>query len=269
MMECYLGICCFLFGLVIGSFLNVIICRIPKNLSIIHPGSSCPSCGRSIRAWENIPLISYFLIVKGHCAGCGEKISIQYPIVELLTAIVFTSVAMRYGLSFEMFVYLAFSSVLIALSVIDLQTQLLPNVIVLPGLLIACMLALGTLYPGFQEYWRITPVDAFYGMVTGGLPLFLIAWIYLKCTGREGMGGGDIKLMLFVGALLGPVDAFLTLFLGSLTGSLIGIVYLRLTGARRFTRIPFGPFLSLGAWVAMMWGEQMIHLYLSELGLSR
>jgi leader peptidase (prepilin peptidase) / N-methyltransferase len=268
-MEYYLGICCFVFGLVIGSFLNVIIYRIPKKLSIIHPGSSCPLCGRPIRAWENIPLISYFFILKGRCAGCGKRISIQYPGVELFTALVFSAVAVRYGFSFEMFVYLAFSAVLIALSVIDLQTQLLPNTMVLPGLLIACLLALGTLYPGFQNYWRITPVDAFYGMVTGGLPLFLIAWIYLRCTGREGMGGGDIKLMLFVGALLGPGDAFLTLFLGSLTGSLIGIVYLRLSSARRYTRIPFGPFLSLGAWVAMMWGEQMFQLYLSVMGLSQ
>ncbi len=268
-MELYLGICSFLLGLAIGSFLNVVIYRSPRKLSIVYPPSSCPSCGRPIRAWENIPLISYFLILRGRCAGCGNKISIQYPIVELFTAIVFTAVAMRFGLTVEMFVYLAFSSTLIALSVIDLQTQLLPDNIVLPGLFVACILALATLFPVFRPFWPISPVDAFYGMSVGGLPLFLIGWFYLKFLGKEGMGGGDVKLMFFVGALLGPAKTFLTMFIGSSLGALIGLFYLWFSGGDRETRIPFGPFLSLGAWISMMWGKDMFQLYLDALGLPK
>ena len=268
-MDLYLSICCFLIGLAIGSFLNVVIYRCPRKLSIIHPPSSCPSCGQPIRAWENIPLISYYLILKGRCAGCQQKISIQYPIVELFTAIIFTLVGIRFGLTVEMFVYLAFSSALIALSVIDIQTQLLPNNIVLPGLILACILALATLFPGFNTYWPISPVNAFFGILVGGLPLLLIAWAYLKWTGKEGMGGGDIKLMFFVGALLGPGKTFLTLFIGSTLGALIGIFYLWFSGGNRQTRIPFGPFLSLGAWISMMWGNNMFQLYIEALGLPK
>jgi leader peptidase (prepilin peptidase) / N-methyltransferase len=258
---------CFLFGLALGSFLNVVIYRVPRDLSIVRPGSSCPTCGRMIRAWENIPVISYVLILKGRCAGCSNRISLQYPVVEIVTGLLFAAVALRYGPSFKMIVYLVYTAMLIALSVIDIQTKLLPNAIVLPGLLGACLLALGTLYPPFEAYWSISPVDAFLGMLVGGMPLFFLAWGYLKLTGREGMGGGDIKLMFFTGALLGPMNAFLTLFIGSLTGSVIGITYMKLRNTERHVQIPFGPFLSLGAWIAMMWGNDMIQWYLVYMGL--
>ncbi|MCD4654000.1 A24 family peptidase, partial [bacterium] len=150
----------------------------------------------------------------------------------------------------------------IALSVIDLQTRLLPDTMVLPGLLVACLLALATFHPHFETFWHTSTQDAFFGMAAGGLPLLLLALGYLKLTGREGMGGGDVKLMFFVGALLGPGKAFLTLFIGSLTGAVIGAVFLRLGNKDRNTQIPFGPFLSLGAWIAMMWGDAMIRSYL-------
>lgn len=267
MMLYVLAGCCFVFGLVLGSFLNVVIYRVPRDLSIVTPPSACPKCSRPIRAWENIPLISYFLILRGRCAGCGTRISIQYPLVEFVTGALFAVVALRFGLSFETIVYLIYTAMLIALSVIDLQTKLLPNVIVLPGLLGACLLSFGTLYPPFQQYWSITPADAFLGIVVGGVPLLLLSWGYLKLTGREGMGGGDIKLMFFTGALLGPVNAFLTLFIGSLTGSVIGITYMKMKKAERHVQIPFGPFLSFGAWIAMMFGHDMIQWYLAYMGL--
>jgi leader peptidase (prepilin peptidase) / N-methyltransferase len=267
-MAIYVVVCSFCFGLVIGSFLNVVIYRVPRELSIVNPPSSCPLCHRPIRAWENIPLFSYLIVLKGKCAGCGERISLQYPLIELFTGLVFATVAWRFGFSFQMIVYLIFSAMLIALSVIDLKTYLLPDSIVLPGLIAACALAVATLYKPFQIFWPVSPTEAFWGMVAGGIPLLVLAWVYQKLTKREGMGGGDIKLMFFVGALLGPWNAFLTIFIGSLTGSIIGVLYLRLSSMQRHTQIPFGPFLSLGAWITMMWGHELIRGYLQFLGLS-
>ncbi|MBN1879494.1 prepilin peptidase [bacterium] len=264
----YLDCCSFFFGLAIGSFLNVIIYRVPRNLSIVHPPSACPICERRIRPWENIPIFSYCILLRGRCAGCGNRIPIRYPLVELTTGIVFTMVAHRFGYSFETLVFLAFSAVLIALSVIDLQTKLLPDVIILPALLASCVLSSATLFPAFQPFWSIKPMTAFLGMASGGIPLLILAWVYMRITGREGMGGGDIKLMFLVGALLGPKGVILTLFIGSLTGSVVGVLYLRLCRQARHTQIPFGPFLSLGAWIAMMWGNTIVSFYLKTSGLA-
>lgn len=264
----YLACCSFIFGLAIGSFLNVVIYRVPRNLSIVRPPSSCPDCGRMIRPWENIPLISYFLLLRGRCAGCGKRISMRYPLIELFTGILFASVALRYGLSLQTLVFCAVSAVLLALSVIDLQTKLLPDCIVLPSLIGACILAVATLYEPIEQLWPVQPTDAFFGMAAGGLPLLAVAWIYMQLTGRDGMGGGDIKLMFFIGALLGPAAVLLTLFIGSLSGSIIGLVYLRLQGRERHTQIPFGPFLAAGAWISLMWGDSIVSAYLQSAGLS-
>lgn len=259
----YFVTCCFLFGLAVGSFLNVVIYRVPRELSIVSPPSSCPNCNRAIKPWENIPLLSYFLLLRGKCAGCGLKISLQYPCVELFTGVVFAAVAWRFGLTFETFVYIAYSGALIALSVIDLQTRLLPDTIVLPGLIISCLLALATFHPYVHSLWPVTALDSFLGMAAGGLPLVLLSWGYFRLTGREGMGGGDVKLMFFTGALLGPGKAFLTLFIGSFTGAIIGSMFLHFASRGRHTQIPFGPFLATGAWIALMWGQEIISGYLA------
>ncbi|MBN1297988.1 prepilin peptidase [bacterium] len=262
MWSIYIIGCCFLFGLVIGSFLNVVIYRIPRDLSIIRPPSSCPTCHRLIKPWENIPILSYVFILRGHCAGCGSPISLQYPVVEAFTGILFALVGWRFGGSFQTLVFIAFTAILIVLSVIDLQTRLLPDVIVLPGLLTACLLAVMTLHPKGAACWSTTVSKAFFGMAAGGLPLLLLAWGYLKLTGREGMGGGDIKLMFFIGALLGPGKVLLTLFIGSLVGAVAGSIALKLAHGDRHTQIPFGPFLSGAAWISMMWGDGIIRSYL-------
>ena len=268
MFTVFFSISAGIFGLAVGSFLNVVIYRVPRGQSIVHPPSACPACGRSIRPWENIPIISY-LVLRGRCAGCRASISIQYPMVELTTGLLFAAVALQYGPTFETLIYCVFSAMLTALSVIDLQTKLLPDSIVLPGLIGACILAVARLHPQMGAYWDIGPLQAFLGMAAGGLPLLLLAWGYERLTGREGMGGGDIKLMFFVGALLGPGRALLTLFIGSFSGAVIGSIILRMGNLSRNTQIPFGPFLSAAAWISMMWGDRIIRGYLmiSDIGI--
>lgn len=258
----------FILGLTVGSFLNVVIYRVPRDMSIVHPGSSCPRCHRPIKPWENIPVLS-FLFLRGKCAGCGASISMQYPLVELGNGLLFAAVTFQFGMSLETVVFCAFSAMLFALSIIDLQTKLLPDSIVLPGLIGACLLSILSLHSGISPYWNVSPLQAFTGMAAGGLPLLILAWSYEKITGREGMGGGDIKLMFFIGALLGPGAALLTLFLGSLSGAVIGTLVLRLGNRDRHTQIPFGPFLSGAAWISMMWGDRIIRGYLmySDIGL--
>ncbi|MBN1355478.1 prepilin peptidase [bacterium] len=251
----------FVLGLAIGSFLNVVICRVPENRSIIRPSSHCPSCRHQLKAWENIPLLSY-AVLRGKCHGCGTRISLQYPLVELATGLMFAAVACRYGFTFSTMVYSVFTAFLIALSVIDYHTKLLPDAITLPGVLFAVFISILSLHPFLRPHWDVHPWRAFLGVVAGAGPLLLIAWVYLRITGREGMGMGDIKLMIFAGALLGPGKAVLSLFLGALTGTLVGIPVSLVKGGTRHTEIPFGPFLSLGAWISAMWGGDLVAWYL-------
>ncbi|MBN1552050.1 prepilin peptidase [bacterium] len=261
-------------GLAVGSFLNVLIYRIPAGKSIVFPGSHCPNCSHAIRYWENIPVLSY-VFLKGRCHQCGTKISLQYPFVELLTGVLFGYISLHYISVFESWdmrifnivIYCLFTAVLLALSVIDYHTKLLPDVITLPSALAAGGLSLASLHPWVSAYWAVTPYKAFLGILTGAGPLIIIAWGYLKMTGREGMGMGDIKLMIFVGALLGPLKAGLTIFLGALIGTIVGVPASIAKGRGRHFEIPFGPFLSLGAWIAALWGTNIINWYLEMVGL--
>ncbi len=257
----------FILGLMIGSFLNVVIYRVPRHESIVHPPSHCPGCGRPIRAYQNIPILSW-LLLKGRCASCAQPISIQYPLVELITGCLFFAVFLRYGLSFKTAVYLPFTAVLIALSVIDFQTKLLPDVMTLPTAIIASVLSLLTLHPAVHAVWEITPLRATLGILFGAGPLALVAWIYYLMTRREGLGIGDIKLMIATGALLGPAPAFLTIFIGAVTGTVISLPLLFSRSENRYRQIPFGPFLSIGAWIAAMWAEPLIRGYLRLAGIE-
>ena len=256
----------FLFGLALGSFLNVVIYRVPRHESIVFPASHCPKCNRNLKPWENIPVLSY-LFLRGKCYGCKAHISIQYPLVELLTGLTFLIVVLQFGFSFKSIVYIVFTAILIILSVIDFHTKLLPDVFTFPGAAAAFLLSLATLHPMVAKIWSISPFQSFMGALAGAGPLALIAWLYFRFAKREGLGCGDIKLMIFVGALLGPAKAALALFLGAFTGTLVGIPSSLAKGGGRYTEIPFGPFLSLAAWIAAIWGDSIIRWYMQFSGI--
>ncbi len=253
-------------GFVLGSFFNVLIWRMPRAESIIHPSSQCPSCGRRIRAHENIPLLSYALL-RGKCAGCGVRISPRYPLVELATGIatiVLWLTVLRPALARQMplaeliplCVQTATLLLLIPISLIDLDHMIIPDGFTLPGLLLAFGLSW---LPG-----GITPIGSLIGLFTAGgiLLLFGKAGELLFRKG-EGMGGGDIKLMAWVGALWGWQTALLAIFLASFVGAFVGILLVAVRSLARDHRIPFGPFLAVGIWAAVLAGEPLVEWYLS------
>lgn len=241
-----------LLGLLIGSFLNVVIYRVPRGESIVSPGSHCPTCGHALRAWELIPVVS-FLIQKGQCRSCQARISWRYPAVELLTGTLFFLTA---SLSFDsemhparLLLNLSFVAVLIALSFIDLDTFRLPDVLTLPLLGLGLLGAF--LVPGHPTGWE----SVLSAVGTGGL-FWTIARFY-----PQGMGLGDVKLVAAMGAFLGFPSIFLAVFVGSFVGALAGI-FLLFTGQKRFRQqIPFGPYLAMGAILSLLWGTRIFDWY--------
>ncbi len=246
------GVFVFLFGLCIGSFLNVCICRLPAKESIVFPASKCPRCGHCLAWWENIPLLSY-LLLKGKCSGCKEHISFQYPLVELLTGVVAYFLWRKFGLTLEFLVYFLFSCSLIVVTFIDLAHKIIPDVISLPGILIG----LGCSFLIKDLSW----LDSLVGILLGGGILYLVTWGYYLLTGRIGMGGGDIKLLAMIGAFLGWQAIPFVIFISALTGSVIGIVFILLKGAGRHYQIPFGPFLAFGAEMQLFFGKEILTIY--------
>ena len=243
-------IICLIFGLVIGSFLNVCIYRIPRNISIVKPFSFCPDCKNSIKPWHNIPVLSY-IILEGKCAYCGNKISIRYPIVEFLNGFLYGIAYLNFGLNFILPFIFLFISALIVISFIDLEFQIIPDVISIP--LIITGLIISLLPHGFDGLVSNIK-ESLLGILIGGGSLYIVALL-----SKGGMGGGDIKLNAGVGAILGWQNALLTVFIGSLTGSIVGIIILKKTGNRK---IPFGPFLSIGALVSLFFGREILQFYL-------
>jgi leader peptidase (prepilin peptidase)/N-methyltransferase len=242
-----------IFGGMIGSFLNVCICRLPKEESIVWPGSHCPHCQKPIKFYDNIPLISYFLL-RGKCRYCNRPISIQYPLVEGITALSSFFLIMRFGPSLSFLFYFAFIAALIVVTVIDLYHQIIPDVISLPGIGVGLLASL--LIP------EITFWNSLIGILLGGGSLFLVATLYQWLFKREGMGGGDVKLLAMIGAFLGWKAVILTILLSSLIGSMTGILIMVLKGKDSKYAIPFGPFLSLGAVISLFYGESLIRWYL-------
>ncbi len=239
-MEVVLGIWIFALGLVLGSFYNVVVYRLPRKLSLIKPGSSCPKCGHWLGAGELVPVFS-FLWQKGSCKKCGNRISWRYPLVELSTGLGFF-VIMRYSSSpAELLVGLVFFSLLLVLALIDLEHKLLPNVLTLPGIVVGLLFAL--------LGWTGTFWASVLGAGVGFLLMFLIALI-----SRGGMGMGDVKLMAMIGAFLGWKSVFYVLFGASLLGSVGGILYLYITKQDRKTPIPFGPSMAVAALVLYFLG---------------
>lgn len=242
-------------GLMVGSFLNVCIYRIPHRRSVVHPRSRCGACERPLEWYENIPVVSY-VALRGRCRTCGTRISLQYPIVELLTAAVFVIQYEVIGLTPLLAVRIVFGCVLIVLFAIDLEHQLLPNVITLPALALG-LAASVVLPPGV--------LDALIGALVGGGVLYLIAEVYFRLRHEEGMGMGDVKMLAMIGAFLGWKLTILTLILASLGGSFAGVLLLISQRGNLKAAIPFGTFLAAGALVASLYGDPLVAWYLNLL----
>ncbi len=239
-----------IFGLVFGSFANVCVHRIPLGLSIVSPGSRCPSCEQSIAWYDNIPLLSW-VVLGGKCRHCKKPISVRYPVLELLMGLSWAALAWRYGLSPQLLQALFFVSLLWVLSLIDLETGLLPNVLTLPGIVIGLMFA----------YWFGYFEDALIGAVAGYTVFWLVARLFLLVTGREGMGYGDFKLLSMLGAFMGWQALPFTIFASSLVGAIIGSVLLVLAGKQMRSEIPFGPYLAAAGILWFVWGADILRWY--------
>ncbi|MGQ9777861.1 MAG: prepilin peptidase [Thermodesulfobacteriota bacterium] len=242
-----------IFGAMIGSFLNVCIYRLPKRESVISPKSHCPYCNRGIKYYDNIPILSY-LFLGGKCRYCHKPISLKYPIIEGITALSSLFLFIRFGISFNYLFYFAFISGLIVITVIDLYHQIIPDEISLSGIGVGL---LASLILKDITFW-----DSLIGMISGGGSLFLVAIAYQWLFKREGMGGGDVKLLAMIGAFLGWKAVILTILLSSFIGSIAGITIIFLKGKDFKYAIPFGPFLSLGAVISLFWREDLIKWYI-------
>jgi leader peptidase (prepilin peptidase)/N-methyltransferase len=268
-------------GAIIGSFLNVIIHRVPREESIVFPNSRCPTCGAVIAFYDNIPVLSY-LILRGKCRGCQKRISPRYPFVEILNGLLFVAVAWHDGLSLALPFDLVFASALLALVFIDAEHMLLPNAITYPGIVFAVIARLAIPYltgslhfddlPSLTQgalanspVWLASLAGAFLGALIGGGSLWLMGWTWEKLRGIEAMGLGDVKMMFMVGAYLGWRLTILTIFVGVLSGSVIGIVLMARQKERNMQMLlPFGIFLGLGAIASLLFGSQLVEWYAGQ-----
>jgi leader peptidase (prepilin peptidase)/N-methyltransferase len=252
-MELIFSIASFLFGAVVGSFLNVVILRLPaEGESIVYPASRCPACATPIRWYDNIPILSY-LFLRGRCRACRGTISLQYPLVELCMAMLSLALYTKFGLSFEFFFYFLFLAALLVIIFIDIHHQIIPDVISLPGILIG--------FAGSFVNSELTWQQSGLGILLGGGMLYAVAAGYFLLTRREGMGGGDIKLLGMIGAFLGVQSLLFVVFASSLTGSVVGIAAMLKQGKGGKTRIPYGPFLALGAMLFLFFREDIFRLW--------
>jgi leader peptidase (prepilin peptidase)/N-methyltransferase len=239
----------FVFGSLVGSFLNVCIYRLPRRESIVWPGSHCPACSSPIAAIDNVPMLSYLLLL-GRCRSCRARISPRYPLVEVLNAVGYATIVWWFGARGASIAYAALFSALIVVTFIDLDHQIIPDCITFPGIA-AGVFAAVTVLP-------ISWLDSLLGIVVGGGVLWVLAWVSPYLFGKEGMGGGDIKLLAMVGAFLGWKAALLTVMVASLIGSILGVSLMLSHRMRRDEYIPFGPFLALGALVELFFHP---HIY--------
>lgn len=239
-------------GMCIGSFLNVCIYRIPQGHSIVRPPSSCPVCDAPIKWFDNIPVVSYILL-RGRCRGCKTPISVRYPMVELLTGLFALITWMEFGWTFTALIYFFFITALLVITFIDIDHRIIPDVISLPGIPLG--FAASFLLP--ESEW----LNALLGILIGGGSLLLIAWGYQLIRGKDGMGGGDIKLLAMIGAFLGWKGVLFTIMASSFTGTVVGIVMMLRAGKGMKMALPFGPFLATGAILYIFLGPQIIHWY--------
>ena len=276
-----------LISLCIGSFLNVVIYRLPlmmqrewqsecrllledeltgnkpkqvninEPFNLVKPNSTCPKCKTAIKPWQNIPIISW-LALKGKCASCSNPISARYPAVELITALLSLIVAYSFGATEQALLYIFVTWILVALTFIDIDHMLLPDQLTLP----LVWLALITSVMGYT----ITPTDAIIGAACGYLSLWSVFWLFKLLTGKEGMGYGDFKLLAVFGALLGWQSLLTIILLSSVVGAIIGIALLSIQGKDKATPIPFGPYLAIAGWITMLWGNQIQGAYFNLIG---
>ena len=242
-----------IFGALVGSFLNVVILRLPQEgASVVFPASHCPKCKTPLYWYENIPIISY-LFLGGKCRTCKIHISIQYPLVEATMAALSFFLMARFGLTFSFLGYFLFSAALLIVIVIDLYHQIIPDVISLPGIIIGFLFS----FINPDVNW----LDSLIGILCGGGILYAIAWGYYLIRKQDGMGGGDIKLLAALGAWLGYQSLLFIIFFSSLTGAIVGIVVLKLQKSGANTRIPFGPFLSVAALIYLFFGTTIQYYF--------
>ena len=269
-------------GLLVGSFLNVVILRLPRRLEwqwkrdslemlgepeiydppppgIVVERSHCPHCKHQLAWWENIPVFSW-LALRGRCRSCKAPISFQYPLVELLTMLLVLCCVWQFGFGWKGFGAIVFTCLLIALSGIDLRTQLLPDSLTLPLLWLGLVASVDNLFIGSKQ--------ALVGAIIGYLSLWTVWWLFKQVTGREGMGHGDFKLLAAIGAWVGLSGVLPTILLSSLVGALIGSAWLAAKGRDRATPMPFGPYLAIAGWLVFFWGDRMIDAYLRFSGLA-
>ena len=269
-------------GLLVGSFLNVVILRLPPRLEwqwkrdareileepdlydppppgIVVERSHCTQCGHSLSWYENIPLLSW-LALRGKCRSCKAAISVQYPLVELLTGLLYMACVWRFGFGWKGFGAIVLTSYLVALSGIDLRTRLLPDQLTLPLLWLGMVAAVENLYVGQK--------DAILGAMLGYLSLWSVYWVFKQLTGKEGMGHGDFKLLAALGAWTGLAGVLPTIMLSSLVGAVVGSIWLSVQGRSKATPIPFGPYLAIAGWISFMWGQDLVAAYLRFAGLG-
>ena len=239
----------FLIGLIFGSFANVCIYRLPQGKSIFFPGSFCPNCSKGIKWYDNIPLLSY-IILKGKCRYCKKPISFRYFIVELLTGILFTLTYKKFGISSSFFIYNLLIISLIIVSFIDIDTFLIPDVIVIPGIFLGLIFSF--IFSEIHDMERIESIlYSFLGIIFGGGILIFLGFIGKFLFKKEAMGGGDVKLLGMIGSFLGWKSVFLTLFFGSLFGTLISLILILLKRKKLDEYVPFGPYLAIGAIISI------------------
>lgn len=246
-------------GALIGSFLNVCIYRLPRGESIVWPSSHCPSCGKSIEYYDNVPLLSY-LWLAGRCRACGASIPIRYPLVEAVNAAGYLAILSTFGPTWTTVFYAVLFSALLVVAGTDLTHKIIPNVVTLPGIVLGLFGAATVLPVGL--------INALLGIAVGGGILWALAWASPYLFGKEGMGGGDIKLLAMIGAFLGWKPALLTIMVGSLAGSVIGVSLIALRLMKRDDYIPFGPFLVLGALLSMFFAQPLLDWYQGLLSTS-
>ena len=269
-------------GLLIGSFLNVVILRLPKRMEwqwkrdareilelpdiyeppppgIVVEPSHCPHCKHKLSWYENIPLFSW-LALRGKCRHCHAPISIQYPLVELLTAVLVLASVWQFGFGWQGFGAIVLSCFLVALSGIDLRTQLLPDQLTLPLMWLGLIGSIDNLY--------MPAKPALVGAAVGYLSLWTVWWLFKQLTGKEGMGHGDFKLLAMLGAWGGWQILPLTILLSSLVGAVVGVIVLNLRNAKTSTPLPFGPYLAIAGWIALLWGGQITDFYWQFVGLK-